>query len=310
MLHKHFPLSDRDKLEALLKQAGLKRTELARLIEVPYQTLYRWLEQEVKPHPFSSRRIDELFKQHMDLMPVVEKAQKDLGDPIRILKENAEVRERFFLEMTYHSNGIEGSRMTIKETEAALAGKAVKGKEPFEIFEAVNHKNALLELMERIRPGFRIDKEHVLKLHSIVMYNFHDKLPGRYRTGHVNLTNSDKALPSAQEVPVRMRGLLEGINRYGDKPVAKVARDHYEFEAIHPFFDGNGRVGRLLMLTQLLAQGYPPALIRLDDRYAYYFALGKGDLGDFKNLIQMVCDAILRGHRLLKESPVDKRHTL
>lgn len=300
MLYSRFPLSDKDKLNALIRDAGVKRTELARLIEVPYQTLYRWLEQEVKPHPFSSRRIDELFKQHMDLTPVVEKAQKEMGDPIRVLKENQVIRERFFLEMTYHSNGIEGSRMTIKETEAAMAGRTVKGKEPFEIFEAVNHLNALREVMEQIRPGFRIDEEFVLKLHSIVLYNFHDKLPGKYRTGHVNLTNTDKALPSAQEVPLRMREFLKQVNRVGDKPVAKVAHDHYEFEAIHPFFDGNGRVGRLLMLTQLLSRGYPPALVRLDDRYAYYFALGKGDLGDFKNLVQMVCAAVLRGYHLLK----------
>ncbi len=300
MLYSHFPLSDKDKLNALIQQAGLKRTELARLIEVPYQTLYRWLEQGVRPHPFSSRRIDELFKHHMDLMPVVEKAQKDLGDPIRILKEDQAVRDRFFLEMTYHSNAIEGSRMTMKETEKAMAGKSVPGKEPFEVFEAVNHKNALLEVMERIKPGFRIDEEYVFKLHSIVLYNFHDKLPGKYRTGHVNLTNTDKALPSAQQVPLRMAEFFKEVNHSGDKPVVKVARDHYEFEAIHPFFDGNGRVGRLLMLTQLLSRGYPPALIRLDDRYAYYFALGKGDMGDFKNLVQMVCESVLRGYHLLR----------
>lgn len=56
----------------------------------------------------------------------------------------------------------------------------------------------------------------------------------------------------------------------------------------------------MIMLTQLLAKGYPPVLIRLDDRYSYYFALGKGDLGDFKNLVQMVCEAVLLGCRLLK----------
>ncbi len=301
MSYIRYPLSEREKLQALIQEAGLTRSELARLIEVPYKTVYRWLDKNVKPHPFSSRRIDELFKQHLDLMPVVEKAKKDLGDPIRILKKQQKIRNRFFLEMTYHSNAIEGSRMTIRETEQAIAGQNVKGKEPFEIFEAVNHNNALSEVLSAIRPGFRIDEEYVLKLHSIVLYNFRNKLPGRYRTGHVNLTNTEKALPSAQQVPIRMRELLREINRYGDKPVTKIARDHYEFEAIHPFFDGNGRVGRLIMLTQLLAKGYPPALIRLDDRYAYYFALGKGDLGDFKNLIQMTCEAILRGHDLLKK---------
>lgn len=210
MLYRHFPLSDKDKLSALIRDAGLKRTELARLIEVPYQTLYRWLEQDVQPHPFSSRRIDELFKHHMDLMPVVEQARRELGNPIKILKEDTALRDRFFLEMTYHSNAIEGSRMTMKETEKAIAGKAVPGKEPFEVFEAVNHRNALLEVMDRIHSGFQIDEAYVLKLHSIVMYNFHDKLPGKYRTGHVNLTNTDKALPSAQEVPLRMRSFSRG----------------------------------------------------------------------------------------------------
>jgi len=265
-------------------------------------TVYRWLDKGIRPHPLSSRRIDELFKQHADLTPVVEKARTSLGDPIRALKDQA-IRDRFLLEMTYHSNAIEGSRMTIKETKKALTGKAVPGKEPFEVFEAVNHKNALLEVLERMKPGFRIDEAYLLRLHSIVMYNFHDKLPGRYRTGHVNLTNTEKALPSAQQVPIRMRAFVNTVNRYGDKPVTKIARDHYEFEAIHPFFDGNGRVGRLLMLSQLFSRGYPPALIRLDDRYAYYFALGKGDMGDFKNLIQMVCEAVLRGYELL-QSPL------
>lgn len=297
MLYRKFPLTDQEKLHALVG-AGLAPSALAREIEVSYMTIYRWLEKGVRPHPVSSRKIDELFKAHLDLTPVVEQARRSLGDPIRALKAQA-TRDRFLLEMTYHSNAIEGSRMTRKETARALAGKTVPGKEPFEIFEAVNHKSALLEVLERVTPRFRIDEAYLLKLHAIVMYNFHDRLPGKYRTGYVNLTNTEKVLPSAQQVPIRMRALLKGINRYGDKPITKIARDHYEFEAIHPFFDGNGRVGRLLMLTQLLSRGYPPALIRLDDRYAYYVALGQGDLGDFKNLVQMVCEAVLRGYELL-----------
>ena len=292
--------SDRDKLQALIREAGLTRSQLARLIEVSYRTVYRWIEKEVSPHPFASRRIDELFKEHVDLQPVVEGLKKELKDPIRILRGNRTIRDRFLLEMTYHSNAIEGSRMTKKETQEAIEGKAVRGKEPFEIFEAINHRNALLEVLSQVRRRFRVTEGYILKLHSIILYNFHDKLPGRYRTGFVNLTNTEKPLPSAQLVPAKMREFLQGVNRYGKRPLAKIARDHYEFEAIHPFFDGNGRVGRLLMLTQLLSRGYPPAIVRIEDRYAYYFSLGKGDMGDFKNLIQMVCESVMRGYHLLR----------
>ena len=300
MISRTYVISDHEKLTALIREAGLSRSELARLVEVSYRTVYRWLEEGRKPHPFASRRIDELFKQYVDLTPTVENLRKRMKDPLRLLQGNGTLRDRFFLEMTYHSNAIEGSRMTKRETEEAMGGKPVRGKEPFEIFEAVNHRNALLEVFSQIRLGFRITEEYILKLHSIILYNFHNKLPGRYRTGFVNLTNTEKPLPSAQQVPLRMREFVRGVNRYGKKPIAKIARDHYEFEAIHPFFDGNGRVGRLLMLTQLLSRGYPPAIVRLEDRYAYYFALGKGDMGDFKNLVQLVFEGIIRGYLLLR----------
>jgi Fic family protein len=293
------PLSARAKIEAILRDAGITRSELARLLGVRYKTVYRWLDQGTSPHPHASNRIDELFNKHVALASVVQRLKSRLKNPIQILRKNKKLREKFFLQVTYHSNAIEGSRMTLKETDRAIQGKNVRGKEPFELFEAVNHRNALLEMLARARPGFKIDEAYVLKLHSIVMYNFHDKLPGRYRTGHVNLTNTDIALPSAQEVPLRMKAFLKSINRYGRQPVHEIASDHYEFEAIHPFFDGNGRVGRLLMITQLLSRGFPPALFRIEDQHDYYFALGRGDLGDFKHLGQMVAAAVIRGYHLL-----------
>lgn len=292
-------LNNKQKLEQILKATGVSRSELARRLEVSYKTVYRWLDAGVEPHLAQARDIDQSFKEYVDLRQVVLSCKQKLKDPIRLLKTNTQLRQKFFLEMTYHSNAIEGSRMTIKETQMAMAGEKVKGRELFEILEVINHKNALEFLLERIRPQFKIDETYIFKLHEIVMYNFPSKLPGKYRTGTVNLTNTEKALPSFQEVPLKMGKLIKGINRYGSDPLGKIALDHYEFEAIHPFFDGNGRVGRLLLLTQLLSKGFAPALIRIEDRYEYYMALAKADSGNFKNIIQMVCESVLRGYEML-----------
>jgi len=294
-----YTISDKDKLNRLIKEAGLNRSELASALEVSYKTVYRWLDKEVKPHSSQSKDIDELFKAHIDITDWVEKMRKNIPDPIKLLKKDPLIREKFFLSMTYNSNAIEGSRMTLKETEMAVEGKKVRGKELFEVLEAVNHHNALLYMLEVIKPGFKITEDFILKIHSIVLYNFNNKLPGKYRTGHVNLTNTEKPLPSAQMVPLKMRFLAKDLNIYGKEILRKISRDHYEFESIHPFFDGNGRVGRIIMNTQLLSRGYPPAIIEIEDRYKYYLALSKGDMGDFKNSTQMVCDSVIKGYNLL-----------
>lgn len=293
--------TDREKLNEILKSANVSRSELARRLEVSYKTVYRWLDQGVLPHPAQSRDIDQLFKEYVDLGDMVMNLRKKVKDPLKILNKDKNIRDKFLLEMTYNSNAIEGSRMSIKETEMAFEGKKVRGKEMFEVFEAVNHKNAMGFLLDSVRPDFEIDQKYILRLHEIVLYNFNNKLPGKYRTGHVNLINVDIKLPNSQEVPLRMGKLIKNINNYKDNNIiGKIAIDHYEFEAIHPFFDGNGRVGRLIMITQLLSKGFAPAIIKVEDRYNYYTALSKADLGDYKNIVQMICDSIIKGYELLE----------
>lgn len=292
-------LTDQEKLEKVIATCGISRSELARRLAVSYKTVYRWLDKGVAPHPSQSRDIDQLYKDYVDLREAVLKLREKLGDPLKALQGDKKVRDKFVLELTYHSNAIEGGRMTIRETEAAFLGKRVRGKELFEVLEAINHKNALEFLLESARPGFQIDQNYILKLHEKTMYNFNSDLPGKYRTGPVNLANSEKVFPPAQEVPLLMGRLVKEINHYGEDPIGKIAHDHYDFEAIHPFFDGNGRVGRLLLITQLLSQNLAPAIFEIKDRYKYYLALSKADLGGFQGLIQLLCESIIKGYELL-----------
>jgi Fic family protein len=290
---------DKEKLERILESTGISRTQLAKRLEVEYKTIWRWLDKGVNPQERQSRDIDLLFKEYVDLREIIFDLKKRIKDPITFLKTNPGIIKEFIVSMTYHSNAIEGSRMSIKETEAAILGEQIKGKELFEVLEALNHKNAMEYMFKVIEPGFKIDEKYILKLHEIIMYNFNNKLPGEYRTGHVNLTNSDVALPSAQDVPVKMKKLIKNINYYGKEPIKKIAHDHYTFEIIHPFFDGNGRIGRLIVATQLLSQGFAPAVIRIEDRYKYYMGLEKCSFGDYNNIVQMICDSIMIGYGLL-----------
>lgn len=296
---KNVILDDKGKLELLISEAGLTQTEIAGVLEVSYNTVHRWRTKGITPHPAQSRHLDEIFKEHIDRVPYLEKILTKLPDPISELTTNKRVKDDFFLEMTYNSNAIEGSRMTRKETSQAFEDGEVRGKQFFEVLEAVNHRNALEFMLEAVQPGFKITEKFILELHNIVLYNFNNKLPGKYRTGYVNLTNTEVKLPSAQMVPLKMKTFVRNMNNFGKSPIKKIAENHYEFEAIHPFFDGNGRIGRLIMNAQLLAKGYPPAIIRLEDQYSYYLALAKGDLGNYKLLAQMLCDGIMRGYELL-----------
>ena len=148
-----YMFTDKEKLNKILKATDISRSDLARRLEVNYKTVYRWLDKGVLPHPAQSRDIDQLFKEYVDLRDIVMDIRKKAKKPLKILNNDKKIRDRFLLEMTYNSNAIEGSRMTIKETEMAFEGKKVRGKEIFEIFEAVNHKNAMEFRSEERRVG-------------------------------------------------------------------------------------------------------------------------------------------------------------
>ena len=294
MLNSYF--NDRQKLLKIIEVADINRSELARRLEVDYKTIYRWIDKDISPQKKRSMDIDHLFKSLVDLRGIVYELKAKSGNPLKLLRAETAIREQFFLDITYNSNAIEGSRMTRKETKDAFDGKNVRGKQLFEVLDAVNHRSAMEFVLDSCNTDFLITGEYVLSLHEKVMRGFSDKLPGKYRPGHVNPANAQQILPPASEVPLRMGKFLSGVNSYGEDIIENIALDHYEFEAIHPFLDGNGKVGRLIMLTQLLSKGLAPAIIKVEDRNKYYAALDKGDIGDLKNIVQLLCDAIIDGY--------------
>ena len=199
----------------------------------------------------------------------------------------------FLIELTYSSNAIEGNTLSRKETAAVVEkGLTIGGKSVIEHLEATNHAEALNMIMDVSQGESKDIEEHdLLILHGIILRGIDHEYGGKYRPIPVRISGSDVALPDPLCVPDLMREFVDWLRCSSAQlhPVELAAEAHYRFVTIHPFTDGNGRTARLLMNLILLQSGYPPALIRPEDRMEYINGLEKAQLGgsqdDYKRVI-------------------------
>ena len=181
--------------------------------------------------------------------------------------------EEFLIDFTYNSNAIEGNTLTLKETAMALEGITVDQKPLKDHFEAVGHRDAFL-YVEEIAKGETPLSESVIKnIHSLVlMHRPEDK--GTYRRIPVRIMGAYTDPVQPYLIEPKMTELLakngERMTTMGT--VERIARFHLEFEGIHPFIDGNGRTGRLILNLELIRAGYPPINVKFTDRKRYYDA--------------------------------------
>lgn len=209
------------------------------------------------------------------------------------------LKERFEVEMTYNSNAIEGNTLTLKETYWVIQqGITVKGKSLKDHLEAKNHKEALDFLYEMIEHGKNFTfSEHLIKeLHSLIIQDIDKNIAGRYRNIDVFIAGTEHKPPSAMEVPSKMKELVKWAQENYKKIYITefAAIFHHKFVNIHPFQDGNGRTGRLLMNIFLMQYGFPIAIIQKNDRQKYYRVLEMADNGNYKPLVLFVAQAVLR----------------
>ncbi len=209
------------------------------------------------------------------------------------------LKERFEIEMTYNSNAIEGNSLTLKETYWVISqGITVKGKPLKDHLEAKNHKEALDFLYDLVTPGssFSISEHLIKQFHSLIIQDINRDAAGRYRNVDVFITGTEHVPPSALDVPDKMNELVRWAKHHHDKMnVVKFAAVlHHKFVHIHPFTDGNGRTGRLLMNVFLMQHGFPIAIIQKNDHQKYYRCLQAADEGNDKPLVRLVAQTVLR----------------
>ncbi|HEX2836833.1 MAG TPA: Fic family protein [Phycisphaerales bacterium] len=207
------------------------------------------------------------------------------------------------VELTYHSNAIEGSTLTLRETQLVLEGRSPANKSLREVYEARNHDRALrmVEEWAATRPAsVPLTEQDLLAVHAHVMADIDTPSAGRLRTERVLIQGTRFIPPGSHKFGELLPALLSLANRPGIHPVAQAAELHYNLVAVHPFNDGNGRTARLLMNYHLMRNGYPFAIIEVERRAEYLAALEEANTGRWEPFATYLIQSLDRTmHRLI-----------
>ena len=189
------------------------------------------------------------------------------------LGEVERLREEFMVEFTYNSNAIEGNTLTLKETAMALEGMTIDQKPLKDHLEAVGHRDAFLYVQDIATKDMPISENVIKNIHSLVLINSPEDR-GNYRRIPVRIMGAYTEPLQPYMVQPAMEGLLIENKKRTETMniIERIARFHLEFEGIHPFIDGNGRTGRLVLNLDLIRNGYPPINVKFTDRKRYYDA--------------------------------------
>ena len=215
---------------------------------------------------------DGRIKAKESLLTLIEKKKAEL-DTKRPLTEGEVQRlyEDFMVEYTHNSNAIEGNTLTLRETEMVLRGLTVDQKPLKDHLEVVGHKDAFYFVVDLVKEKVEITESVIKQIHSFVLADKPmDK--GVYRKIPVRIMGAHHEPVQPYLIEPKMYELLQDYKKDDRNIAEKLAEFHIRFEGIHPFIDGNGRTGRLLINLELMKVGYPPIDIKFTDRKRYYDA--------------------------------------
>src|SRR3989344_8145002 len=187
-----------------------------------------------------------------------------------VLLDEAELSES-----VYNSNAIENSTLPLPETEKILLEMEVsKNLDLREVYEAQNLGRISKYIREKASYN-PLTEEVITLLHQMLIGNIDESIAGRFRKEHEYVRVGTHVAPSPEHVSrLTENALLEYSGNQTEYFLEKIARFHLEFESIHPFNDGNGRIGRILINWQLLNLGFPPVIIRNKGKQKYYDSFG------------------------------------
>lgn len=239
----------------------------------------------------ATKPTDGRYKNKESIIPIIEDKLEVLGKRRHLTEGELErLNEEFLIEYTYNSNAIEGNTLTLRETDMVLRGLTIDKKSLKEHLEVIGHKEAFDYVRQLVSENAQISEKVIKDIHYLVLADKKEDR-GIYRRIPVRIMGAAHEPVQPYLIIPKMEELLEQHKNSKEDIVTKLARFHIEFEGIHPFIDGNGRTGRLLVNLELMKAGYPPIYIKFTDRLKYYEAF---DEYHMKHNISAMADMFAR----------------
>jgi Fic family protein len=278
------------KLHQILDNTGWTQEALSYKLGVSFVTLNSWINEKSEPRAKAKVAIDELYDTlvgklsvSLDELNRIKKVALSKKCSLNSLLKNKDTLDKLTVGFTFHSNGTEGSTMTEDDVLGVLFDNEVlSNRSAIEQREAVNHRAALYFLIDELNnqgKKFTITTELIKNIHLRLMNGIITNA-GQFRNHSVRVKGSSAPRANHLSIEKRLKDFLVLVNEKMSDPISTLAKSHISFEQIHPFSDGNGRIGRLLIFAIALYSNKVPPIIRKDRKNAYYRYL---ELGHTKN---------------------------
>lgn len=297
-------MNSRTKLQKIIAASGLSQQSLAEKLGTSFVSLNNWLNRKAVPtRKALIAQIDLLYVEYLgtdaveaeELHELKQRAKKQHLTAKNLVK-NRELLDLVTLNLTYHTNTIEGSTMTKSDVAAVLFDDEIlKNRTQIEQREAINHRVALDFLLDELvaDSSLKFTPALVQKVHLLLMNGILSNA-GAWRNHSVRIQGAAVPLANFIKIPAFIDNVCNELNAETEDPIAVLARTHAVFEQIHPFSDGNGRTGRLLMFIKSLQFGIVPPIVPKERKAVYYRYLELAQTHDkYDNLEQFIAETII-----------------
>jgi Fic family protein len=248
---------------------------------------------------------------------------KKVLDTLRPIDKEREaiIMQKLRLDWDYHSNHLEGNSLTYGETKALiLFGITAQGKPLHDHLEITGHDEAIKWVTEIVHGDYPLNESFIRQLHVLLLKEPYEKPAitpdgkettrrievGKYKSvpNHVKTkTGEIFRFATPEETPLLMGELIEWYRQKKEEqdinPIILAGEFHYKFIRIHPFDDGNGRLARIIMNFILMQYGYPPAIIKTEDKSNYFAALQQADSGIYEPFFDYIAANLVRSLEIM-----------